>query len=398
MPRYMTAKEAAETLNISLPTLYSYVSRGLIRSETADNSKRTRRYYADDIETLIRRKEATKNPEIMAESALDWGAPVLDSALTLIVDGRLYYRGHDVATLAYDYTLEQVAGLLWAQDMSTGEALFDDIVASAPSDLPEGLPTFNRLQAGLTSASVEDYKAYDLSTDAVQATGARILALMVAATLRTGSLTMFDTTLAEHLAGAWLPDAPHLKYLLDCAMILCADHELNASSFTARIIASTGATPYAVVSGGLSALSGVKHGGSTARVDAFLNEILHASDMRTALVQRLQRGEDFPGFGHKLYSDGDPRARILLDAIRESNMDIAPYDSIVTTMSELINTAPNIDFALVVLKRALGLPAGSALILFALGRTVGWIAHAIEQYSTDTLIRPRARYVGIQPD
>ncbi|MCA9912728.1 MAG: citrate synthase, partial [Anaerolineae bacterium] len=98
--RYYSAKEASEILGISQQTLYAYVSRGLIRSERSAQEKRQRRYYAEDIEKLLARKAGRRNPEMLAQDALHWGSPVLDSAITLIDDGNLYYRGYSVAQLA----------------------------------------------------------------------------------------------------------------------------------------------------------------------------------------------------------------------------------------------------------------------------------------------------------
>jgi citrate synthase len=175
---------------------------------------------------------------------------------------------------------------------------------------------------------------------------------------------------------------------------------LNVSSFTARCVASAGATPYAVVVAGLAALGGVKHGGNTERVEAFLAEADTAGDARSAIASRLRRGEVVPGFGHQLYPEGDPRGEALLAAVAAAYPDSAASKLAGETAeaaSELMDERPNVDFALAILARALGLPPGGALMLFALGRTVGWVGHAIEQYETDKIIRPRARYVGEQP-
>ena len=116
---YMTAQEAAAELGISLATLYSYVSRGYIRSEAADERRRTRRYRREDVWKLKQRKEQRRNPEKAAAGALHWGTPVLESAISLIAENRLYYRGHDVLQLASHSTVEEVAALIWAGALST---------------------------------------------------------------------------------------------------------------------------------------------------------------------------------------------------------------------------------------------------------------------------------------
>jgi citrate synthase len=181
--------------------------------------------------------------------------------------------------------------------------------------------------------------------------------------------------------------------------VLTADHELNASTYVGRCIASTGASPYAVVLGALGALSGPRHGGETSSVEALLREVMQTGDVLGAIAERLRRGERIPGFGQPLYPEGDPRGRHLLDAVKAS-----PYGrrservlDIGRQVSELIGRQPNIDFALGLISTVLKLPAGSGLGMFLVGRSVGWIAHAIEQYVSGDLIRPRARYVGPIP-
>lgn len=184
-------------------------------------------------------------------------------------------------------------------------------------------------------------------------------------------------------------------------MIVAADHELNASSFAARVVASAGSTPYASVLAGLSALQGVKHGGYMERVEALLDEISSPEKVRDVLGGRLRRGETIPGFGHALYANNDPRARVLLELLAEQYGDSKEWQvaqAVIKTVDDLIGQFPTIDTALVVLSRVLNLPEGSSLAIFALGRTVGWIGHAIEQYETDRLIRPRARYTGEHPE
>jgi citrate synthase len=405
--RYLTAQEAADRLDISLSTLYAYVSRGLIRSEQTAEGKRQRRYYAEDIDKLLARKEGRKNPEKLARDALHWGAPVMDSAITLIDGGKVYYRGQDVAELAREHTLEEIAALIWTGTTDNAHDLFDfEIHISAQKyemmllhmEL-DGvfLTPIQELQTFLPAAAADDMTAYDLRASVVPATGARILRLM-------GSVLAGDVpenvSVAEMLQRGWCPDQPQAIDLFNIALIVMADHELNASSFAARVVASAGATPYAAVLGGLSALQGIKHGGYTERVDALFNEAGDNGNIRAVIAARLRRGESIPGFGHKLYPDGDPRARTLIDAIRATYPDspeVKLANAAIASAQELMGDAPSVDTALVVLSRVLNLPEGSALGLFALGRTIGWIGHAIEQYERDRMIRPRARYVGDHP-
>lgn len=405
--RYLSAKEAAEMLNISLSTLYAYVSRGLIRSEASAEGKRQRRYYAEDVEKLLARKEGRRNPEKLAQDALHWGAPVLDSAITLIDGGKLYYRGQDVVTLAKTYSAEQVAALVWTGNMDDVETLFDQSVLVSAQNYEtmllhmemDGaeLTQLHELQVFLPAAMADDPSAYDLRPATVPHTGARILRLMTS--VMAGDVPE-NIPVAHMLQRGWCPDDENTIQLLNAALIVCADHELNASSFAARVVASAGSTPYAAVLGGLSALQGIKHGGYTERVEALFSEAGTPEKMRKVMKGRLRRGESIPGFGHNLYPDGDPRGKVLLDLLNAHDSDspmLAMAQAGIEASQELIGESPSVDFALVAVCRALNLPDGSPLALFALGRTIGWIGHAIEQYERDRLIRPRARYVGEHP-
>jgi citrate synthase len=154
------------------------------------------------------------------------------------------------------------------------------------------------------------------------------------------------------------------------------------------------------VSAAMATLKGRRHGGQTERVSALFAETETRGRARAVVANRLRRGENLPGFGHPLYPAGDPRAARLL-RLAEAAGNAAEWPRVRALSkagSELLHDLPNLDFALAALARTYGLPDHAPLILFALGRTVGWIAHAIEQYATGELIRPRARYTGPPPE
>ncbi|MDB5096466.1 MAG: Citrate synthase [Cyanobacteria bacterium RYN_339] len=371
------AKEAAEALGVSLATLYAYVSRGLIRSEAG--AARERRYAAADVEALLARKEQRREPGQVARRALNWGAPVMESGITLILDGQLYYRGHDAVTLARQSTFEAVAELLWGQPFAT---------PTPPPDLTaEGAP-IERFTVMLPRAALLDPAALALSPAAVAQAGTRILLLMAGASA--GSVT-------EALAAHWRLKGAPKRHALEAALILAADHELNVSAFTARCVASAGASPYGVVIAGLAALQGGRHGGHCERVEALFAEAGTPERAASVVAGRLRRGEGIPGFGQPLYPDGDPRGRELLTLAATLKPDPLA-EALRVAARDVIREYPTIDFGLVTLTRALGLPSGSALGLFALGRTAGWIAHALEQYALGEMIRPRAHYTGPAPN
>ena len=401
---WMSAADASALLGISRTTLYAYVSRGFVRSQATPGPSRERRYSRDDVERLQRRTEERRNPDKAVAHALHWGMPVLESAITLIDGHRLYYRGHDALALAQTRSIAEVASLMWTSRFDALSEIRSDTTAVHGHDISSFAA---RAQSLLASASADDAAAFDLRPASVAACGWRILHLLTLAATRRSTAADRTLTIDQRLARAWRLHAPGAD-ILRSALILCADHELNVSSFTARCVASAGSDPYAVVIAGLSALAGPKHGGSGARVEAMLRSVRDERGrsargergLRPALAARLRRGERLDGFGHPLYAAGDPRGAMLMDMLRERYAASAELRFVVkfeTAATGLIRDKPNLDFALAAVARVLGLPAGSPLMLFAIGRTIGWIGHAIEQYATDHLIRPRAKYVGVPP-
>lgn len=406
--QYLTAREAADLLGVSPPTLYAYVSRGLIRSEAVEGSVRSRRYLREDVEHLQERKELRRNPATAAARALHLGMPVLDSAITCITNGHLYYRGYDAVRLAATQSVEDVATLLWLGQLNADSAaVFSAVENKLPSrclamqrrlsELMTDLAPIERFQLILPMAATEDVAAYDWQPHAVAHTGARILQLL---TLIAVGRSKSEYDVVRTLQDGWSPQHRAAAPLMRMALILCADHELNVSAFTARCVASANATPYAVVMAGLAALQGAKHGGYTDQVEAFLAEVATPERASSVISHRLKRGERLPGFGHELYPEGDPRATALLSLIVKTcvkDSALALGKAVAQQVQRSIGQQPTVDFALAVLANALHLPPGAGLALFALGRTIGWIAHAIEQYQRDQLIRPRARYTGPAP-
>ncbi|TIW80109.1 MAG: citrate synthase, partial [Mesorhizobium sp.] len=175
------------------------------------------------------------------------------------------------------------------------------------------------------------------------------------------------------------------------ALVLLADHELNASTFAARVAASTGASPAACLLAGLATLSGPRHGGAGEAVMQLAEDAAsHGSD--AAIRRWLGHDRPLPGFGHQLYPEGDPRATALLAAIDNNDETLR---SLETAAIAATGAPANIDFALAVLTRGLGLPRDAPFQLFALGRSVGWAAHMVEQIVSGSIIRPRGRYEGL---
>jgi citrate synthase len=296
--------------------------------------------------------------------------------------------------------LEDVAELLW--DAGPGERgrLFDQPPVLAPAQLSRLRTGFKNdplsvLQTALPLAAAADAGSYDLRAERVRITGARIVRLLAAAITRRST-----NPVHQALQAAWAPGSPAAAEVIRSALVLCADHELNVSAFVARCAASAGASPYDVVSAALATLKGHRHGGATGRLSALFTEIGTPGRARTVISNRLRRGENLPGFGHPLYPSGDPRAALLVRLAEASRNKKAwrLIRNIAQAGSDLSDAHTNLDFGLVAAAQAYGLPDQAPLVLFALGRTIGWIAHAIEQYTSASLIRPRARYTGPLPD
>ena len=396
---YFFAQEAASALGVTAATLYAYTSRGQLHSEPVPGRPRERRYRREDIMALRDRKEARRDPAKAAARGLHWGSPVLDSGITLIHNGKLYYRGQDAVKLAETASLEQVAALLWAADAAERPRLFEQPCALPARQLARlrecTKDPITLLQAALPLAGSADLASYDLRPAAVRQTGARILRLL------TTAVAADPANVAVHraLAAGWARKTPAVEDAIRTALVVCADHELNVSAFTARCAASAGAPPYDAISAAMATLKGHKHGGATKRVSALLAEIETPRRARAVLADRLRRGEHIPGFGHPLYPNGDPRAAVLLE-LAEASGSQAEWRlvrSLGRAGLELLREHPNLDFALVAVARTHRLPRDAPLILFVLGRTAGWIGHMLEQYAIDELIRPRARYTGPAP-
>ncbi len=386
----LTARQAADRLGVKLDTLYAYVSRGRLGSVMVPGT-RERRYREEDVEALLDARSGARPSRNPDPEAL---MPVLGSSICLIEDGHLYYRGQDAVRLAEGATtLEEVARLLWLDEAPAGLSGTSSPQLSASAPTASGL--IERCQIRLTALGDADLSALDLTRARVVRTGGRILRELTACIAP--GLPSHDPTHLR-LASAWRLPAVAVDLVRRC-LVLIADHELNPSTFVARCVASTGATPYAVVTAGLSALSGRLHGGETARAEGLLYELVEAEDPMGVMVGRLARGERLPGFGQPLYPEGDPRAVAILAGLAQAASGAHALARQAADIGfRLTGRHANVDFALAATAIGLGLPRGAALGLFIIGRTVGWIAHAIEQYESGILIRPRARYLGPPPD
>jgi citrate synthase len=388
-PAYLTAREAAERLGVKRETLYAYVARGLLRRKAGEKG---RVYAARDVALLAAKHDASKSPERAARGALHFGTPVVESSIAFTDGLRLFYRGRDVAKLAVEATFEQVAELLWASAMPAKVAWSDETAIAARAralvtSLPPDVGAVAKLQAIVPWLAAHDDEKRERAVDAVCATARRMILRSVAALGGEGDSVA--ETLLVALGGEASAEASRA---MDAALVLSAEHELNPSTFVARVAAGAGADPYAITASGLGALSGAKHGGSLDRFEAFVNAV---GDTEAEIPDN--------GFGHPLYPDGDPRAPPLLELARAvtTKKTRAATDRVFAVLAAgeaRGEGAPNLDVGLVAIATALGLAPRSASGIFAVGRMAGWIAHALEQWGSGAAIRPRARYVGVEPE
>jgi citrate synthase len=378
--RWLTAEEASTWLGVLRPTLYSYVGRHHIGVAVAPGDPRRSVYDAADVRRLAERNRVGRSRRAVAESTIKYGEPILASAITRIENGCPKYRGSDAIALATDATLEDVAALLWQVD-------------NLPQSQAKAAWPKTRIATGEAKnciaalAQLATAGRWARATESVLPDAIRILDQVAWAAAGLPGCVVSPSGLPMHarLAATW-GHGPKAADLIRRALVLVADHELNASTYAARVVASTRAPIGACVLAGLGALSGPRHGGATDEIRALLTDPAVIANPADAVATRQARGERIPGFGHPLYPHGDPRAAALLSRLPQRGHAYGLIDA----MKRTTDVAPNIDFALVVLENELQLPSGAAFSLFATGRTVGWIAHILEQWLADVLIRPRA--------
>jgi citrate synthase len=407
--QWLSASDAARALGVQRRSLYSYVSRGLVRSMPGAQG-RQRLYAREDLERLQVRRDARAGHGAVAAGALQFGEAVLDSAITEITAHGPSYRGYLATELAARAVpFENVAELLWSGALcddavrwpaSPSQARLRARAGAAPAPTVADVLLEVVLQAGRDDAERADARA-----DTVTRCG-RSLIPKLAIACHPGSTgsdrqrAARQSGIAAMLSAAWQLPATAVG-AVDTALVLIADHELTASTFAARLAASTGADPYAVMLAALATLSGPRHGTAALEVGRFLTEVGTPAHAGAAVRALRARHRIPPGFGHRAYTGTDPRARVLLELAEQRTPSNARFHRRVRTARAIADAVakdgvyPNVDFAMVVLAAALGAPFEIASAWFAIGRSAGWLAHAQEQRAAGSLLRPRARYVGV---
>ena len=396
MADLLTAAEAARRLGVKPATLYAYVSRGVLSRVRAPDG-RASLFGAEEVERLARRGRP-RRPAGVADI-------IVESAITEITGDSLRFRGLDATRLAVSRTFEEVAELLWTGEFRAAREPWRARPAAlaagraAQAALPAGTLPLERLQVIVPAMAATDPLRLQLDRSAVIAAGRNVIAGMVDCLPAQGSTAGPDGPVAGRLWVALCDHrpAPGLMRALSAALVLLADHELAASTLAARAAASVRADPYAVVGTGLGAVSGALHGGASLGAETLMAAAGGPDDVPRVVGELLRRGEKVPGFGHFVYRGGDPRAILLLDLVRRAapkSGQLAVADAVFAEVRQKSLPEPNIDFAIAALVRVAGMVRGAGEAIFAVARTAGWIAHALEAYSGPGPLRPRAVYTG----
>jgi len=428
----LTAAEAAARLGVKLGTLYAYVSRGWLKSYKRKVGRQAL-YRRADIEALRgvsmpeRGRRARSLPDAsswvtIAQPRADGppsGVIVAESAVSSIIEGRLAYRGFPIEELVASATFEDVCWLLWnGEPPSSGQAAalraqmsgvaLPSAVAAALAAVGHDAPPLLRLAIMMPALAASEQHRPARAQIEQAATIIGMMPLVIAGEFAKDApdneARASSSAVAEGIAGGLLrrtlgEAAVGDRAALDHVLVACAEHELNASTFAARVVASTGADLYASVLAALCSLSGPIHGGACDRIEQMFAWLATGVKLDALLADFAGKHLLPPGFGHTIYPSGDPRAALLKQVAAElaRRRGKRLYETalkIEAAVARREGLRPNLDFYLTVCVRMLGLPPGSPAAVFALGRAAGWIAHSLEQYADNRLIRPRMRYRG----
>ena len=339
-------------------------------------------------------------------------------------EGVLSYRGYNIHTLADNATFEEVIFLLWngwlpkqaELDRLKRDLLAEREIPKAVTDFLGGVPkgnTMDVLRTAVSMLGLHDAEAQDMSPEANQRKAVRLMAKTATIVttydrLRSGRQVIsgdpaldFAANFLYTLTGKRPDDL--MEHAFDVAMILHADHELNASTFAARVIAATLSDIYSSITGAIGALKGPLHGGANQDVIQCLLKLGDEHSAAGTVKDMLARKVKIPGFGHRVYRTEDPRAthlRVLSEELgkRTGHENLYRLSRAMeqTVMSEK-HLNPNVDFYSASAYYSLGIPIDLYTPIFAVSRMSGWTAHVLEQYHNNRLIRPRAEYKG-KPD
>jgi citrate synthase len=351
------------------------------------------------------------------------GVVASTTAISSIVDATLTYAGYTIEDLAENSTFEETSFLLLNKRLPKSDELqkfkkelvqnlvLDKEYVSYLKNLPnKNVHPMEWLRTAVSGLALWDKESNDISIEATQRKSIRLIARMgpIVAALerfRTGQ-PLLEPKQDKSLAWNFLyllkgkePDPYHVK-VFDTALILHADHELNCSAFSVRVTTSSLSDLYSAITSGIGTLKGPLHGGANEQVMKMLLRIGNMKECETFIQKALENKEKVMGFGHRVYKNGDPRARILKGMSQELGKRRGEpqwYDMSVhidDIMQERKGLLPNVDFYSASVYYCLDIPIDLYTPIFAVSRIAGWCAHALEQYSNNRIFRPRGQYTG----
>ena len=354
------------------------------------------------------------------------GVPIAESAISFVDGkaGRLEYRGIDVEHLAEHSTFEETSYLLLFGNLPTRTELEDFTTALVTHRrlkyrivdlikcLPENGHPMDALQAGLAAVGMFYPERHNMDAAASRLACIRLIAKTPSLVAAFERLRKGDEHIAPRddlsLAGNFLhmmtgkdPDEQQVR-ILDVSLILHADHTMNASTFSGRVVGSTMADPFSVTSSALGALSGPLHGGANEDVMALLDRIGSPDRARGFIEEMIARKEKIPGFGHRVYKALDPRARVLKKYAEKLSAKTDKHHFATALEVEKVvqehyaekGIWPNVDFFSGIVYSELGIPRDCFTPIFAMARVAGWLAHWLEQIANNRIFRPTQVYVG----
>jgi citrate synthase len=398
----LSADQVATRLGVKRETVYAYVSRGVL-TRTLDDQGHSL-FETTDVERIARRGRPRQDAKRMGTVDVS-----LATSITEIQKEALYFRGHAVSELASHANFESVAELLWTGTLSERPAWPASFAAArvayaANAALPATSAPLERFAIAAGALATTHPLRADLRPGTVSAHGrvllttfAQVLPPLVkrGATNQASRERPFASRLWPRLSP--LPVTPARVAVLDAALILLADHELATSTLAARVAASTRADPFAVVLAGLGAVSGPLHGKAALAAHQLLLDARSSAPHELAVARLLEQRRLVPGFGHPVYRDSDPRAACLFGKLTPlvKVADRRVLAAVLRSAAASVSAQPNVDFALGALAFATEMPLGATEAIFAIARSAGWLAHALEEYGEQPLrFRARAIYIG----
>ena len=392
----LSTDEAAELLGVKTETIYTYVSRGRLESIRKPGIVASW-FRRSDVERLAGARH-NRRPNH------DSDVSRINTAICEI-DGTTYrYRGREPRRLVDHYTFEQVAEFLWTGRLPAeqGWDLTSTVDAAPVGDDQrngESLP-LDRLRVAVSVLATADHLRFGRPRDALVVTGRQLMTDLVAALTRLGPEPE-DSSIAAVLWSrlSETESTPVQLAALEKALIVAADHSIAPTTLAARIAASYGADLYGCVETGLAVLAGAWHGGRALSAESMMDDIERVGDAEI-VVGELYRQGAIPCLGQPRYQGSDPRTDLIAGFIEDAmpgNPTSQAFEDVRRITKERALPSPSFELALAVLAKAFGFTKGSSEALFAISRTAGWIAHAIEVYRGPTAGPPEYAYVGTGP-